>query len=330
MEETTKPKNTKSTLIDGVILEIYGFKIKENSLYEIQEKLDSSAPDGFVDYRTSKLLNIDVEDGCPGAVFSMKRGVWDTGLYESSTALKEAFGTEIDSVIEKIQDYIVKPYEKEKGEGVLNHLVTNNLFWDNFRIPLKRGKVFNTANIDDLLQLYLCLVHKRLTPKDLESHPAFKQPISYYLIVDKEANIGREAEKEMIRMKATAVFYAMLSSNKDGLFQILDFLGIQANEKTDEPTLVRVFNAYIDNKTDKFQNDGLFIKAVDEFNTEKGKEVFFIHSKLKELYKSGKGVTFKSGVVSIDGMYVENGWKNSARKIQEDTELMETFQSMLE
>lgn len=327
---TTKPKNVKKSLIDGVILEIYGFKIKENSLYEIQEKLDASAPDGFVEHRTSKLLNIDIEDGCPGAVFNIKRGVWDTGLYSSSPSLMEAFASETEAVIEKIEECIVKPYEREKGEKALNHLSTNNAFWDSYRIPLRRGKVFNTANIDDLLQLYLCLVHKRLTPKDLESHPAFKQPVSYYLIVDKEANIGREAEKEMIRMKATAVFYSMLGANRDGLFQILDFLGIQANEKTDEATLVRVFNNHINNKTDKFQNDGLFIKAVDEFNTEKGKEIFFIHSKLKQMYKAGKGVIFKSGVVYLDGIHVENGWKNSARKIQQDSELMETFQSMLE
>jgi hypothetical protein len=37
----------KSKDTGNVILKIYDFEIKKDTLYEIKEKLDTSAPDGF-------------------------------------------------------------------------------------------------------------------------------------------------------------------------------------------------------------------------------------------------------------------------------------------
>lgn len=333
INKMARPK-TKSTPSDGVIVTIYGFPIRENTLYEVQEKLDSQANEGFKEWNTSKSLSVDFEDRKPGAIWDGVRNIWDTGLYESSSAFRKAFGNDTDAnkiIFEKIKEYIIEPYENEKGEGSLDYKNTpeRNEFWDNYSIGIKRGKVFNTANIDDLLNLYFCLVHKRLTPKDMESHPEFKQPISYYLVVDKESAISRQAEKEMTNMRAKALFYTMLQSDKDGLLRILDYLGIQAGSNTDEATLVRVFNNYLDNKEDKYQNDKLFLDIIEKYNTEKGKELLFIFGKLKELHRKGR-VVFKHGQVIMDDVLVENGWKNSAEKIQTDSELMELFTSLLD
>lgn len=316
---------------DGVIVTVYDFPIKLDTLYEVQEKLDSSAPDGFIEYRTTKVLNAQITDSYSGAVYDTERDIWDTGLYLNSRSFREAFGTNegANTVLDQIQEHIVKPYEAEKGEGSLNYTQANNKFWDKFNIPIARGKVFDTSKVDDLLRLYLAVIHKRLTPKEHESNPIFKQPKSNYLIVDKEGAIGRQAETEMRRMEATATFYTMMGSNKDGLLQVLDYLGIAAGTNTDKATLVRVFTTWLDNKTDRYQNDKLFIEAVEEFNTEKGKDIFFIHSKLKELYRKGK-VKFKKGEVYLDDIYVENGWKNSANKIQQDRELYELLSTMID
>ena len=74
----------------NVILKIYDFEIKKDTLYEIKEKLDTSAPDGFKEFNTTKVLSDLVVDSFPGAIFDEERGIWDTGLYPTSRALAKA------------------------------------------------------------------------------------------------------------------------------------------------------------------------------------------------------------------------------------------------
>lgn len=313
-----------------VIISPYGFDIKTDTLYEVQEKYDSSAPDGFQKNRTTKLMSFDIIDRKAGAVWDSDKGNWDTALYEGSKALNEAFpDVDLKSLIRNINDYIVRPFEKESGEGRLNHISSpeTNEYWDNYKIEVGRGKIFDTSKPKDRLDLFLCLIHKRLTPKELESHPDFKG-ISQYVIVDQEGSISRESESELERMKASASFFTLLQNNKDDLFNILDYLGISVNKKTEQTTLVRVFNNWLDDKVDRYQNDRLFNKTVEEYNSKEGKDLFFIFSKLKEL-KTKDIVKVKRGEIYLDNVYVENGYKNAAYKIAKDSELRELFEQFL-
>lgn len=320
----------KSKDTDNVILKIYDFEIKKNTLYEIKEKLDTSAPDGFKEYNTTKVLSDTVVDTFPGAVFDRERGIWDTGLYPTSSSFMRAIQPEIRvAALKALKENIIKPIEEEKGENVLDQNSSNNRFWDSFRIDLQRGKVFDTAKAEDLLRLYLLLIHKRVTPKHMESHPEFKQPISMYCIVDKDSSVSREAEKEMRQAKASALFYNLLSTDREGLIRVLDYLGISATNATEDAVLYTIFGNFIKSKEDKYQNDKIFIETVERYQTEDGEEEIFIHAKLKELYIKGK-VKNKKGEIWIDDVFVESGWKNAARKVKEDKELKQIFTGLLE
>jgi hypothetical protein len=314
-----------------VILKIYDFEIKKDTLYEVKEKLDTSAPDGFREHNTTKVLSDIVVDTFPGAIFDNERKIWDTGLYPTSTALMRAISDSDARVIalKSLRDNILAPIEAEKGEGILDHTEKNNDFWDKFRIECHRGKLFDTSKTEDLLRLFLLLLHKRVTPKEMESHPEFKQPISLYCIVDKDSSVSREAEREMRKAKASALFYNLLHSDKDGLIQVLDYLGINAASTADDSILYTVFGNFISSKEDKFQNDKIFIETVERYQTEDGAEELYIHSKLKQLYVKGK-VKHKKGEVWMDDVYVENGWKNAARKVKEDPEMKQIFASLLD
>lgn len=320
----------KSKDTDNVILKIYDFEIKKNTLYEIKEKLDTSAPDGFKEYNTTKVLSDTVVDTFPGAVFDRERGIWDTGLYPTSSSFMRAIQPEIRvAALKALKENIIKPIEEEKGENVLDQNSSNNRFWDSFRIDLQRGKVFDTAKAEDLLRLYLLLIHKRVTPKHMESHPEFKQPISMYCIVDKDSSVSREAEKEMRQAKASALFYNLLSTDREGLIRVLDYLGISATNATEDAVLYTIFGNFIKSKEDKYQNDKIFIETIEKYQTEEGEEEIFIHAKLKELYIKGK-VKNKKGEIWIDDVFVESGWKNAARKVKEDKELKQIFTGLLE
>jgi hypothetical protein len=314
-----------------VILKIYDFEIKKDTLYEVKEKLDTSAPEGFKEFNTTKVLSDMVVDTFPGAIYDEERGLWDTGLYPTSNALIRAI-TDSDAralALASLKKNIVLPLEEEKGENILDHTPKNNVFWDKFRIECHRGKLFDTSKTEDLLRLFLLLLHKRVTPKEMESHPEFKQPISMYCIVDKDSSVSREAEKEMRKAKASALFYNLLNTDRTGLLQVLDYLGISATSSSDDAVLYTVFGNFMSSKEDKFQNDKLFIDTVDKYQTEDGSEEIYIHSKLKELYVRGK-VKYKKGEIWMDDVFVESGWKNAARKVKEDQEMKQIFATLID
>jgi hypothetical protein len=324
-------KKSTSKEESRVILKIYDFEIKKDTLYEVKEKLDTSAPEGFKEFNTTKVLSDMVVDTFPGAIYDEERGLWDTGLYPTSNALIRAI-TDSDAralALTSLRKNIILPLEEEKGENILDHTPKNNLFWDKFRIECHRGKLFDTSKTEDLLRLFLLLLHKRVTPKEMESHPEFKQPISMYCIVDKDSSVSREAEKEMRKAKASALFYNLLNTDRAGLLQVLDYLGISASSTSDDAVLYTVFGNYMSSKEDKFQNDKLFIDTVDKYQTEEGAEEIYIHSKLKELYVKGK-VKYKKGEIWMDDVFVESGWKNAARKVKEDQEMKQIFATLID
>ena len=74
---------TKNTLFS-----IYGMEIREDSLYEVREKLDTNAPDGFQNEHTTKLLNENVIDIEPVGAWDNSLGSWDTGLSVKSIKVR--------------------------------------------------------------------------------------------------------------------------------------------------------------------------------------------------------------------------------------------------
>lgn len=311
----------------NVILEINGFQLRKNTLYEITEKLDSTAPDGFKEYGTTKVLSNQVTDRVPGAVYDTDRNIWDTGLYATSKSFTRTIPESLRaSVLRDLQNNIVKPFESEKGALALDHTAKNNHFWDRYSIELQKGKVFDTSKPDDLLKVFLILIHKKVAPKEMESHPEYKS--SMYCIVDKDVVVNREAERNMKTTKANGLFYNLLNNDRQGLLQVFDYVGIRASESTNDASLSTVFTNFINSKEDKFQNIAIFIDAVEKYATEEGQEEFYIHYKLKELYtKTSKVKKTKEGVF-MDDVFVATNWKYAATKIMEDSELKEIFSSL--
>ena len=99
----------KSKDTGNVILKIYDFEIKKDTLYEIKEKLDTSAPDGFKEFNTTKVLSDTIVDTFPGAVFDRERGIWDTGLYPTSSSFMRAIHSDLRTeALKSIKENIIK------------------------------------------------------------------------------------------------------------------------------------------------------------------------------------------------------------------------------
>lgn len=307
---------------------IHEFDIKKDTLYEITEKIDASAPDGFKDWGTSKILSSEVFDHYPGAVYDSNRNVWDTGLYETSSSFLQTFPPAVrTAVLKSLKTNIVDKMEEENGEGILDHTKANNEYWDKFQIKVTRGELFDTAKPLQLLKLYLLLVHKRVTPKPLEHHPEFRN--SMYCIVDKDAVLSRDSENALAEMKANGAFSVLLQNDKRNLVQVLNYVGISATDASTDAAITLAFANWLKNKDDKYQNTKIFLDVVDKFNSEAGQEEIQIHAELKRLYAKGK-VKVKSGEVWINDVYISNNYKNAAREIQTNPEFKELFATLLD
>jgi len=312
---------TKNTLFS-----IYGMEIREDSLYEVREKLDPNAPDGFQNEHTTKLLNENVIDIEPVGAWDNSLGSWDTGLSVDSKLLSKAVteNTLRATIVKQLQSKVVKPIEEKIGKGGLRGTQDNNAFWDGFSTSLSRFKIFNTADSEDLYKLYMLLIKKKLTPKDKEMHPAWSN--SSYTILDKEEALSREEIKASEKAKAYGLYY-QLKNSKD-LPIILDWINVKIQNSTPEATKDSVFDRFISNNKNGNQNTRDFIEAVELFNDDKKSEVFSIHARLKEMHRKGEGIVLRKQEIYLDDQYIGNNFKVAAKKLLDTPELYETFMSL--
>lgn len=316
--------------MNEAVLEIYGFKIKPDTLYQITEKLDSSAPEGFKEFKTSKVLHPSIVDTLPGAIYDLDMDVWDNGLYDNSKALRKAIPSAEERVkfLKDVTKYIIKPLEDLKGKGFLSQYKENNTFWDNYGIKIGKDRVLNTGNPEEFLQLYLAILHRHLTPKELESNPSFKN--SQYCIVDKESSIDRKLEKEYGLMEANSTFFNLLQgSKKEDLFILLDYLRVPMSPKTEDRILANQFNNWLNHKTDGYQNYSVFLKGYKYFRTEEGEKEMFYHSKLKNLISKGV-VKQKQKEIWFEDEFMGSDLKSATKNIIASKDLEQRFLKHIE
>ena len=318
----------KKILKDGdVIMTIHGLEIRANSLYEIDSKSDSNAPDGFQEYGTTKILAADIADVEPAAVWNGAINAWDTGLTKNSALLKSVFTDETirNERVKELEEYVVKPYEEMIGEGSLRATSDNNEFWDNYIIKVGKGKTFNTAKVEELYQLIILLLKKKITPKQNEKHPDWKN--SAYTIVNKAEIVSREEEAAMRKVRCYTLFAEL--EKKGGTADVMDWLGVRIQDSSSDTLKMSALTRFIENKEDDYKNARDFVLAVEDYLDANKSEVFEIHKNLKELYRLGKGVTFRRGEVYLDEEYVGNNFKAAAKKVAEDRTLKERLISLM-
>lgn len=320
---------TKKRIIkDGdVIMTIHGLEIRANSLYEIDSKTDANAPDGFQEHGTTKILAADIKDIEPAATWNGAIGAWDTGLTKNSALLKAAFPDETvrNERIKELEEFVIRPYEDMIGEGSLRATSDNNEFWDNYIIKLGKGSTFNTAKVEELYQLIILLLKKKITPKEHETHPAWRD--SAYTVVNKAELISREEEAAMRKVKCYTLFAEL--EKKGGVAEVMDWLGARVQDSSSDTVKMSIFTRFIENKEDSYKNARDFILATEDYLDANKSEVFEIHKNLKELYRLGKGVTFRRGEVYLDEEYVGNNFKVAAKKVAEDRALKERLISLM-
>lgn len=294
------------------------FSIKSNTIYKVTSKVDPDAPDGFVEHKTTKVIHPDVTTSV-GAPYDVGMEAWNTGFYPASPCLRGMSESEKTAIIKVLNEHIVKKVEAIKGEGRLSHS-KDNPFWDSFRIPLGTEVVFNTGNPIELMQLYLAILGKNLAPKELENHPNFKK--AQFCVVNNEQAVSAKQEKDQEKLEANGLFYMLYQSDREKLFNILDYLNIVNSDKTDKATLSSAFMAHLEDKSPSgFQNSKIFIDTHNKFSTEAGEQELYIYGIIKKLFKKGI-IKVVRGTVYLDDENLGNSFKLAAETASKTPELV--------
>lgn len=203
------------------IINVNGLDIKTNSLYKIENKPDNSAPDGFIKEGSTKLPSEGISNSVP-CRWDEEKKQYDTGFYENSKCYEGLNQDQKEAKVQQARKYISSVYENDKGSNILE---PNNFdFWDTFSIDLFEGRVFNTANIKDLLDLYIATLSSELTPTEKVGDPAFTG--SDYVIKDAEKSISIRSTRNKEYMDALVSFGVLMDTDKDKLITLLKHIDV--------------------------------------------------------------------------------------------------------
>jgi hypothetical protein len=280
---TTVKKTKSSVTSKKTIAIVNGLEIKTDSIYKIEHKLDKTAPDGFIRAGATKLPSEGIANitHCRFVDRGQGKGMYDTGLELNSPCYQGKSEAEKKEILKTLTSYIITPFESYKNmEGVLKH--TNLDFWDNYGIELYEGRVFNTAEITDLLDLYIALNSYDLTPEGQEGNPAFLR--ADFVIKDAEYAVSINEKRAMEVSNAIQGFMNTLNSERELTISVLKMLNIiRLSENPTDSSIITTFNMWL---TRDVQHPEIFNKVMDKLETEEGKEEVFLTVKVKKLIET--------------------------------------------
>lgn len=324
--------STKTKL--DTVIRIHGVDVDMSNgvIYEVTNKYDADAPDGFRDNRTTKLLNDEAGRNTISASYDVTTGLWDTGLYAESPMYRGLSAEERNIISAKVKELIVKPFEDLYGEGKLDPRNPNSEFWNyvdkhlSFKVDLYKGRIFRMDNPLERLQLFICIANKDLVPKDKESVPMFRN--AQFCVENKEKVNSNKVEESILDTKATGQFYMMLSQPED-LKLILNYIGLNNVDTKNEGMAVTLFQRFINDKSQSYQNKNLFVDAVALYAKPQGKKEIEYYSTIKHLVSKNKVVKVDADYMVGDNPIGAN-LKSAAKKVAKSPKLQQALDQLLE
>jgi hypothetical protein len=300
------------------------FRIKKGEIYQIVPRFDADAPDGFQEFRTTKIIDPEAGQQVVNlAIWDNDKNMYDTALTVHSKVLIKNFPDQKvrEEVVAQLQKHILEPMIEIKGDV----FDPKNLdFWDNEIFTINLDEVFKTEDPISLFRLYLLTIHGIISPKDFEASDRFKY--AQYSVENKDGMVTLKQRKELEKNKAIGLFYTLLTGDKKKLLSVLDWMKVGASLEDDPGLLNLVFSEWVNNHP---QNAQLFSETVAQFETPSGKKELDMYSHLVTLY-SMKKLKKSVGRVELDGEFLGVDMKDATRKILQDRELTNKIVEILQ
>lgn len=299
-----------------VLFTINGFEVRSKHTYTIKNKPDLNAPSGFIQEGTTKLPSgVDESFQCR---YDHQSDQWDSGFYDYCPQFQGLDEKEATREAKIRFDGVAKPYMRVKGIKDKDTFSPHNTdFWKKQNFKIWANRVYSTDNPVDVFELYMAINAYQLTPKELEKDPRYAR--SAYIISDTSKVRKLKEERVMTKFTAVSVFTNILSADKQGLCDIMSYLGTPTDVSMDDASVMALFEEQLLSKDDKLR---LFDAAVKDYENGKS-DKFVIYRNLAKMYGGSKFIRKANGTFAFDGVDVGQDVKSAAENIAVNPKLEE-------
>lgn len=267
--------------------------IELGAKYTLDYRPDPSAPEGM-----KKMTKFPFEgnDTVEKVYFNDARRQYDTGFYEESPCLSVIPSEGREDLVKLYVKHIKIPYEKQFNVKLTPD--ETNTFWEDYYIKGWINKQFDTTNINDLLELFYILNMGVACEKD-EKNPALRKDAQFIISSpSKVKNKSKELTKT--RTKSYLSFNTLLNGDRDKLDLILQWIGKENPSKVSAEDLDAIYYQVINDKNDGIAFCEQYLTALDEYETDRGREKMEWFYGIKRLFGLKKIKKTARGFVTSD------------------------------
>ena len=267
--------------------------IELGAKYTLDYRPDPSAPEGM-----KKMTKFPFEgnDTVEKVYFNDARRQYDTGFYEESPCLSVIPSERRDELVKLYVKHIKLPYEKQFNVKLTPDEI--NTFWEDYYIKGWINKQFDTTNINDLLELFYILNMGVACEKD-EKNPVLRKDAQFIISSpSKVKNKSKELTKT--RTKSYLSFNTLLTGDRDKLDLILQWIGKENPSKVSAEDLDAIYYQVINDKNDGIAFCEQYLTALDEYDTDRGREKMEWFYGIKRLFGLKKIKKTARGFVTSD------------------------------
>lgn len=316
MSQETKPPTKKtyssSKRDNEVILKIANSFIKIGESYEVVPKKDVSAPDGMQQRGTTKFLHEGNKES-RAVYFDESRRAYDTGFYRQSMCHSNMLNEDV-AYIEQYIKYVKEPYE---AAFKVNTDETNFEFWDSYRYEIKTNKSFKTSDPKDLFDLFHALTQARICEANEKDSILQK---ANYNIRNLEVEKSLEDERLEDKFDATNHFLTLLSTDKEKLYAILEWIQMSDVRNSEDKVIKSTFLRAFDNPNTGYDFARRFLEGLEMYGTDSGKKQMEYFIMCQKLILKNK-IEKKQGTFYYDGMLLGNTVKEISLKALSNNEI---------
>jgi len=296
--------------------------------YQVIPMYDASAPDGFQKMRSTKIIDPNVYNRVRLGTYDPAKLMYDVAFTENSRILTRLYPDKSlrQTALKNITKYIINPmlqiYTKEQLLDFKNFD-----FWDTLTENIELDNSYNTSDPMQLFKLY-CLISKGdLCPAGLESE-SYYLGSAQYAVENKDSVVDVGQKRKLEISQATSKFITLLSTDKEGLTAILEWMGITGVVDSEDALLNDIFTTWL--SKDDNQNPKAFLETyANYYESEAGKKELVMFKDLKSLQRKKKIVKGMQGFTLNDHLLGKD-LKDAAKNVLKDNSLLELVYAALD
>lgn len=310
---------------------VNGMPIYSDSVYVVTGKSDDSAPTGFQERGISK-TPFPGNKTIANCSWDKYMGVYDTGFFPNSACYKGYDRTDIQDEMTRRIENIKEPYERSTGKD----LTQNNFeFWDTYATECYQGRLFYTRDVSDLFDLYVALMAKVLTPKELDGDPDYIN--SMLCVEDKTTAKDLRRQREIDKMEINYKVMSMILAGGEEYRKLLDlliYMDIISTTELDKSMVQYMFTNWLNAKNvnvDNFKDMmGRFLNEGDK----RGLDVIKINRIIRELMNANvirveaDGLIYGGEVLGGDSVSAALMVVDSKDKVETKASLLKEYNAL--